>query len=70
MSAPVLVEALSVASLAAVSYVSTNLYNLVLLSAYGAKPGTRPLFVKLTFVFVCFEPSRRSSGAAGEDGRY
>ena len=57
MSAPVsthvLIEALSIASLAAVSYVSTNLDNLVLLSAYGAKPGTRPLF-KLTFVFVCF----------------
>jgi hypothetical protein len=54
VSTHVLIEALSVASLAAVSYVSTNLDNLVLLSAYGAKPGTRPLFVKLTFVFVCF----------------
>jgi cadmium resistance protein CadD (predicted permease) len=53
-STHVLIEALSVASFAAVSYVSTNLDNLVLLSAYGAKPGTRPLFVKLTFVFVCF----------------
>ena len=57
LSAPVptyvLIEALSIASLAAVSYVSTNLDNLILLSAYGAKPGTRPLFVKLTFVFVC-----------------
>jgi cadmium resistance protein CadD (predicted permease) len=27
--------------------------NLVILSAYGAKPGYRPIFVKLTFVFVC-----------------
>ena len=54
VSTHVLIEALSVASLAAVSYVSTNLDNLVLLSAYGAKPGTRPLFVKLTFAFVCF----------------
>jgi cadmium resistance protein CadD (predicted permease) len=57
LSAPVstyvLIEALSIASLAAVSYVSTNLDNLILLSAYGAKPGYRPLFVKLTFVFVC-----------------
>lgn len=57
LSAPVstyvLIEALSIASLAAVSYVSTNLDNLILLSAYGSKPGTRPLFVKLTFVFVC-----------------
>jgi cadmium resistance protein CadD (predicted permease) len=53
VSTHVLIEALSLASLAAVSYVSTNLDNLVLLSAYGAKPGTRPLFVKLTFVFVC-----------------
>lgn len=57
LSAPVptyvLIEALSIASLAAVSYVSTNLDNLILLSAYGAKPGTKPLFVKLTFVFVC-----------------
>jgi cadmium resistance protein CadD (predicted permease) len=57
LSAPVstyvLIEALSIASLAAASYVSTNLDNLVLLSAYGAKPGTKPLFVKLTFVFVC-----------------
>jgi cadmium resistance protein CadD (predicted permease) len=54
VSKHVLIEALSIASLAAVSYVSTNLDNLVLLSAYGAKPGTGPLFVKLTFVFVCF----------------
>jgi cadmium resistance protein CadD (predicted permease) len=53
VSAYVLIEALSIASLAAVSYVSTNLDNLILLSAHGAKPGYRPLFVKLTFVFVC-----------------
>jgi cadmium resistance protein CadD (predicted permease) len=57
LSAPVttqvLIEALGIASLSAVSYVSTNLDNLILLSAYGAKPGTRPFFVKLTFVFVC-----------------
>ena len=57
MSAPVssyvLIEALSIASLVALSYVSTNLDNLVLLAAYGAKPGSKPLFVKLTFIFVC-----------------
>jgi cadmium resistance protein CadD (predicted permease) len=57
MSAPIstaqLVEAVSIASLAAVSYVSTNMDNLVLLSAYSAKPGTRPLFIRLTFVGVC-----------------
>ncbi len=49
----VLIEALSVASLAAISYASTNLDNFIVLSAYGAKPGYRPVFVKLTFVFVC-----------------
>ena len=57
MSAPVsthvLIEAVSIASVSAVSYVSTNLDNLVILSAYGAKPGYRPFFVKLTFVSVC-----------------
>jgi len=53
VSTHVLIEGLSIASLAAVSYVSTNLDNLVVLSAYGAKPGTRPFFVKLIFVFVC-----------------
>ena len=53
VSTHVLIEGLSIASLAAVSYVSTNLDNLVVLSAYGAKPGYRPLFVRLIFVFVC-----------------
>lgn len=48
-----LIEALSVASVAAMSYVSTNFDNLVVLSAYGAKPGYRPLYVKLTFICVC-----------------
>ncbi|MGO9847508.1 MAG: cadmium resistance transporter [Methylocella sp.] len=52
-SSHVLIEALSVAGVAAVSYGSTNFDNLVVLSAYGAKPGYRPLFVKLTFIFVC-----------------
>ena len=48
-----LIEALSVASVAAMLYVSTNFDNLVVLSAYGAKPGYRPLYVKLTFICVC-----------------
>ena len=39
--------------MAAISYVSTNFDNLVVLSAYGAKPGYRPLYVRLTFIFVC-----------------
>lgn len=39
--------------MAAVSYVSTNCDNLVVLSAYVAKPGYRPLFIKTTFAFVC-----------------
>jgi cadmium resistance protein CadD (predicted permease) len=53
VSTHVLIEAVSIASVSAVSYVSTNLDNLVILSAYGAKPGYRPFFVKLTFVSVC-----------------
>ena len=52
-SSLLLIEALSVASVAAISYVSTNFDNLVVLSAYGAKPGYRPLYVRLTFVCVC-----------------
>ena len=52
-SSLLLIEALSVASVAAISYVSTNFDNLVVLSAYGAKPGYRPLYVRLTFIFVC-----------------
>jgi cadmium resistance protein CadD (predicted permease) len=52
-SSLLLIEALSVASVAAISYVSTNFDNLVVLSAYGAKPGYRRLYVRLTFIFVC-----------------
>jgi cadmium resistance protein CadD (predicted permease) len=47
------IEALSVAGAAAAAYLSTNFDNLVVLSAYGAKPGYRPIFVKATFIFVC-----------------
>lgn len=46
-------EALSVAGMAAVSYASTNVDNLVILLAYRAKPGYRPFYVGLTFVSVC-----------------
>ena len=35
------------------AFVSTNLDNLVVLSAYAAKPGYRPLPIKLSFVLVC-----------------
>ncbi len=52
-SANVLIEAAGVAGVTAVAYASTNFDNLVVLSAYGAKPGYRPLFVKLAFVCVC-----------------
>jgi cadmium resistance protein CadD (predicted permease) len=52
-SFPFVIEALSVGSLAALSYVSTNCDNLVILSAYSVKPGYRSSLVRLTFVFVC-----------------
>lgn len=48
-----IVEALGVTSLAALSYGSTNFDNLVILSAYAAKPGYRLVLVRLTFVVVC-----------------
>ena len=53
VSLQLFIELLSVASLTAISYVSTNFDNLVILSAYGARPGYRPFYVKLTFVLVC-----------------
>lgn len=49
----ILIEALSIATVTAISYVSTNFDNLVVLSAYGAKPGYKPLLVNLTFLLVC-----------------
>ncbi|VTZ49939.1 Cadmium resistance protein CadD, predicted permease [Methylocella tundrae] len=52
-SPQMLIEALSVASAAAISYGSTNFDNMVVLSAYGARPGYHPSFVRLTFVLVC-----------------
>lgn len=53
MSFSLLIEAMSAAGLAALSYGSTNLDNLVLMSAYTVKPGYRSSLVRLTFVFVC-----------------
>lgn len=53
VSLQLFIELLSVVSLTAISYVSTNFDNLVILSAYGARPGYRPFYVKLTFVLVC-----------------
>ena len=52
-SAEFIVEALGVTSLAALSYGSTNFDNLVILSAYTAKPGFRAHLVRLTFLLVC-----------------
>ena len=52
-SSHLMIEALSVASMAAVSYVSTNFDNLAILSVFSVKPGFRPLYVKMTFVIVC-----------------
>ncbi len=48
-----LIEGVSVASIAAVSFGSTNFDNLAIVSGYAAKSGYRPLFVKLTFILVC-----------------
>jgi cadmium resistance protein CadD (predicted permease) len=49
----ILAEATSIMGVTGAAFVSTNLDNLVVLSAYGAKPGYRSLPIKLTFVFVC-----------------
>jgi cadmium resistance protein CadD (predicted permease) len=49
----VLIEALGIAGMAAASYLSTNVDNLAVLSAYSAKPGFRPFYVRLVFVGVC-----------------
>src|SRR5262249_39305926 len=48
-----LLEFVSVASLTAVSYTSTNFDNLVILSAYCVRPGYRTYYIKLTFILVC-----------------
>ena len=68
MSAPLpsheLAEVLSVATLTAVSYASTNFDNLVVLSAYSGKPACRPFYVKLTFVLVCLMVLAISLGLA------
>ena len=48
-----LAETISVMGVTGGAFVSTNLDNLVVLSAYAAKPGYRPLPIKLSFVLVC-----------------
>jgi cadmium resistance protein CadD (predicted permease) len=48
-----LAEAVSVMGMTGAAFVSTNLDNLAILSAFGVKPGYRPLLIKLAFVFVC-----------------
>lgn len=48
-----LAEAISVMGVTGAAFVSTNLDNLAILSAYGVKPGYQPLLIKLTFVLVC-----------------
>jgi len=52
-SSHLLVGTLSIAGASAISYVSTNCDNLILLLAYGAKPGYKRLLVNLTFLLVC-----------------
>ena len=47
------IEAIGIAGLVAFSYASTNLDNFLVLSAYSAKPGYRPLFGRIAFVLVC-----------------
>ncbi len=49
----VLAEIISVIGVTGAAFASTNLDNLVLLSAYAAKPGYQPLPIKLTFIVVC-----------------
>ncbi len=51
--ASLMMEAFGVAGLAATSYASTNFDNLLVMSAYGVKPGFKPVFVRLTFLGVC-----------------
>ena len=47
------IEALGIAGLVAFSYASTNLDSFLVLSAYSAKPGYRPVYGRLAFVSVC-----------------
>ena len=49
----VAIEAIGIAGAVAVAYASTNLDNFLIVSAYSAKSGYRPFFIKLTFVLVC-----------------
>jgi cadmium resistance protein CadD (predicted permease) len=49
----VLAEAISVMGMTGAAFVSTNLDNLAIMSAYSVRPGYRPLLIKLTFVLCC-----------------
>ncbi len=52
-STQALIEAFGVAAVAAISFGSTNLDNLVIVATYSAKSGYRAVYVRLTFVLVC-----------------
>lgn len=47
------VELIGVMAVTGAAFASTNVDNLVLISAYDARPGYRPVFLKLTFILVC-----------------
>ena len=57
-------EAIGIASAVAAAYASTNLDNFLVASAYSAKSGYRPFFIKLTFVLVCLTVTLVSLGLA------
>jgi cadmium resistance protein CadD (predicted permease) len=48
-----LVELIGVMGVTGAAFVSTNLDNLVIVSAYGGKSGYRPFALRLAFVLVC-----------------
>lgn len=49
----IIIEVLSIATVTAISYVSINFDNRVVLSTDGAKLGYQPLWVNLTYPMVC-----------------
>lgn len=52
-SSAVAAEAAGVMGVTALSFLSTNLDNLVVLSAYGSRPGLKAHLVRATFLLVC-----------------
>lgn len=48
-----LAELIGVMGVTGAAVVSTNFDNLVIISAYSARPGYRPLLLRLTFLLVC-----------------